>query len=727
MAQKFIGASLGASVLLGTAFLSSPVLAQDPEADTEMEIMIVTASRTEQTLMDVTRSVAVLDEDTIKEQISNDVAELLRDIPGVSVLEGATPGLRRISIRGEGQSRNTILIDGQEVSDHSTYGSLFMIDPVHVERIEVVKGPSSVLHGSKAIGGVVNIITKKAPDTPLELSVGGGYDSSTHGYNANASIAGFEGDWYYRIATTKSDHDDRETPDGKLEATAITNGSKYDNQSLSASVGYSSGNHEIRFTADRFEMNSNAYIDPATLSPPGFPGISKFILDLPQRDRTKFGLFYDGTDLTQSIRKVHFDLYAQRIDRTVDIEYLQAIPDFRRFPIGTATDLSNETIDKQQAIGVNGQIDMTLLEDHLTIAGFQFVKDSVDRNDRRNGTKTDVVFTPPTMRYMPLPFPPPRVINDDFDKEASVTTYSAFVQDEWDVTPDLAVTGGVRYFHMESELSKTNQPGYAPFDSSDDEVIGSLGVNYTGIDNVALRANVAQGYVYPTLLQNTLGSVFSPGEVIEANKDLEAEQSLNYEIGARFDNGTVVIETAAFHSFAEDYIDTVFCGTPSVSCNVGASSKYVNIDEATTYGVELTGSYTFAAWDLTPYLSATYMVREFDNAGVETNNTDIPAFTGQLGVRKLWGGHERMDLTTDLFTRAASDRENGEPSDRGYEKFSGFATLNLAASMVYQLDDDRDLRLNASVENILDKSYTEPLTSSKAAGRTFRISTQLTF
>lgn len=731
MVQKFVGVSLRAGLLLSASFLAAPVMAQSLEGaadDVQLDTIVVTASRTEQTLMDVTRSVAIVEQDAIKEQSVNDVAELLRDIPGVSVLEGSTPGLRRISIRGEGQARNTILIDGQEVSDHSTYGSLFMIDPANIERVEVVKGPSSVLHGSKAIGGVVNIITKKGADKPLEISLGGGYDSSTGGYNSNASVAGSQGNWDYRISGTKSDHGDRKTPDGTLKSTAITNGSEFDNQSISANLGYTNENHSIRITADRTEMNSEAYVDPSTLSAPNQPGLSKFILDLPQRDRSKLGIFYDGTDLTETIKKVHLDAYVQQIDRIIDIEFLRATPNRATFPRGTVIDTKNKTKDEQLAIGVNGQIDMALVENHLTIFGVQFVKDSVERNDKRNGTNTNVIFTPPTMNYTPLPFPPATVINDDFDKEASITTFSAFLQDEWDVTNDLSITGGVRYFHIESELSKTNQPGYAPFSKSDDAFIGSIGVNYTGFDNLALRANIAQGYVYPTLLQNMLGSVFSPGEVIEANKDLKAEKSINYEIGARFDNGIAMLDAAAFYSVAEDYIDSVSCTTAGVTCSqASASSKYVNIDEATTYGLEVSGSYVLENWALTPYFSTTFMMRDFKKAGTESNNTDIPAFTGRFGVRKLWDVHEDVDFMTDLYVRAASKREDGEPSSRDYKKYEAFATLNFATSMNYKFGDDRSLRFNAAVENIFDKSYTEPLTSSRAAGRTFKISSQLTF
>src|SRR5690606_19339485 len=107
-----------------------------------------------------------------------DVAGLFRDIPGVVLTDADTCGMQRISIRGESSRRVTIRIDGQTVTDHTDYGTPLLIDPALIERVEVVRGPASVINGSNAIGGVVNIITRRGSDRPLEAYAGGGYYSA---------------------------------------------------------------------------------------------------------------------------------------------------------------------------------------------------------------------------------------------------------------------------------------------------------------------------------------------------------------------------------------------------------------------------------------------------------------------------------------------------------------------------------------------------------------------
>ena len=81
---------------------------------------------------------------------------------GVRINNDGGQGIKRAKIRGEDAFRSLVMIDGQKISEQkSMSGSPILIDPAMVERIEVIKGPASVLYGSDAIGGAINIITKK--------------------------------------------------------------------------------------------------------------------------------------------------------------------------------------------------------------------------------------------------------------------------------------------------------------------------------------------------------------------------------------------------------------------------------------------------------------------------------------------------------------------------------------------------------------------------------------
>lgn len=154
-AQKLcmLASALSAAILsMGTA----------QAADVTTEDVKVTASRVEKELMDVNMSVSVVTAEEIARSEARTIGELLKDIPGVRINNDGGQGIKRVGIRGENAFHTLVMIDGQKIAEHkSMSGSPMLIDPSMVERIEVIKGPASVLYGSDAIGGAINIITKK--------------------------------------------------------------------------------------------------------------------------------------------------------------------------------------------------------------------------------------------------------------------------------------------------------------------------------------------------------------------------------------------------------------------------------------------------------------------------------------------------------------------------------------------------------------------------------------
>jgi vitamin B12 transporter len=192
--------SLLKKILLSTApvwAIAQPVLAAEQAPE-----IVVTATRTEIATSQVGSSISVLTAEEIEERQYAFTVDALRSMPGITVSQnGPFGGQALVSIRGAAPEQTLVLIDGVIANDPSNAGASFNfanLDPNDIERIEVLRGPQSTLYGSQAIGGVVNIITKRA-DAPFAYSAfaeAGSYNTLRSG----GTISGREGQTDYRLS-----------------------------------------------------------------------------------------------------------------------------------------------------------------------------------------------------------------------------------------------------------------------------------------------------------------------------------------------------------------------------------------------------------------------------------------------------------------------------------------------------------------------------------------------
>ena len=141
------------------------------EPQLELDKVVVTAAGFEQELVDAPASISVITREDIEKRYYSDVTDALRNIPGVTITGGGSgDGGTDISMRGLPSSYTLLLVDGkrQDSRESRPNGSAgfeqdWLPPMAAVERIEVVRGPMSTLYGSDAIGGVINIITRKVP------------------------------------------------------------------------------------------------------------------------------------------------------------------------------------------------------------------------------------------------------------------------------------------------------------------------------------------------------------------------------------------------------------------------------------------------------------------------------------------------------------------------------------------------------------------------------------
>src|SRR2546426_7210050 len=185
-------------MVLLTMLLVAPraAYAQEPK---KLDPVIVTATKTETPAEQLGASVSVVTEDDFKTYHYETVEDALRTVPGVEIRRSGSLGkTTSVSIRGANANQVQVLVDGVRVkSPTSGQADLSDMSPDLIERIEVIRGPQSTLYGADAIGGVINIITKKGKG-PLSGSVqqeAGKYDT----YESRASFGGSVGIIDYAI------------------------------------------------------------------------------------------------------------------------------------------------------------------------------------------------------------------------------------------------------------------------------------------------------------------------------------------------------------------------------------------------------------------------------------------------------------------------------------------------------------------------------------------------
>jgi len=174
-----------------------PVQAQSPS---KLDQVVVTATRSAQKLSDVLADVTVLTRTDIERQAIGSVADLLRTQAGFELIRNGGPGANTsLFVRGADTRHTAVLIDGLRVDSQASSGVSWNAIPLaQIERIEIVRGAASAIYGSDAIGGVVQIFTRKGDGKPLvELGAGGGNRGLA---KLDASISGANGLLDYALA-----------------------------------------------------------------------------------------------------------------------------------------------------------------------------------------------------------------------------------------------------------------------------------------------------------------------------------------------------------------------------------------------------------------------------------------------------------------------------------------------------------------------------------------------
>ena len=159
--------------------------------------IVVTATRTAETTDQTLASVTVITREDIERQQANTLADVLRGVPGITLSNNGGVGkITSVFIRGAESDHTLVLIDGVKVSSATSSTFPFQdIPPEQIERIEIVRGPRSSLYGSEAIGGVIQIFTRKGSG-PAALTASAGIGSHNSRRGAGGISGSTERAWY---------------------------------------------------------------------------------------------------------------------------------------------------------------------------------------------------------------------------------------------------------------------------------------------------------------------------------------------------------------------------------------------------------------------------------------------------------------------------------------------------------------------------------------------------
>jgi vitamin B12 transporter len=677
------------------------------------EEIVVTASSTPQTSLELSKSVSVVDAAEIQQRDAFDLASALDLIAGLRVQQQGGPGaLSEIQIRGLRPEDTAVLVDGFRLRDASATqadASALIEDflTTDASQIEVLRGSGSSLYGTNAIGGVVNVITDEGGGRTrgnVLLEAG-----SLGLFRGHAQMAGGWRDDTIPFSLGVSQ---------LYVANGVGGDLPYRNTSAQGSIGFhlSPTTHLfVRFYgADAFGKLASS---PDVLGNPSGFGVIPAIANV---------TFLPAPDNPDSTRAARFFTGAIRLTGqpssvlSYSVSY-QAVADSRRYgdgpagygyqPAGSTRSLYDGRIQT-----VNAHADYRLGSHHLFTAGYEF--------ENENYANDNIEFFDPAA-----------------NSATNVTqrSHTVYAQDQIRLFDDrLQISGGFR-----AQFFALDTPEFLPMAAAPYQGIAFAAPTpaYTGDGSIAwffrrtgtqsgtkLRAHVGRGYRAPSLYER-FGTGFDPifGYSVYGDPLLKPEHMLSADAGIdqTFAQGRAKVSAAYFYTWLENVItfDTTGLINPATD-PFGRYIGYINTRGGISRGAELAASF-IPARALTIAAAYTY-VNAIERAPIvgDTLQTFIVP-RNQLSILATGRISSRILLTAETLLSSDYLAPIYGSTITQVFRFDGYHRVNVGASYRIPLSDFRALRFFARTENLLNQDYFE--SGFPTPGRTGKAGMQFEF
>jgi len=675
-----------------------------PEGRVFEDQITVTAGRQEQLSSDVVAPVTVITSDDMEMFQPEKMVDMFKMIPGVEV-QGEGPFRGIPVIRGLSSNRVLILVDGQRLNNGRESTSFAGIQPAlvnigEIERVEVLRGPAAVQYGSDAIGGVVNIITRRPDLTGDEFKIHGAasyeYGTVADSQNGQVRVSGTGNKIGFDLGGVIEDVNDYKAADGAHEDPKYADYTLPDDTVPNSQMKQTAFDGSFRvLTGDQgvFKVNAEV-VRTKDVGFPGFdPATSGIDISFPKFDRNKLGASWESgkmgflDDLTLSA-------WYQAVDK-------ESIRNFG-FPGFFQNSYTRSEVD---SIGFNALAITTVGINHLTY-GLDYYQD-----DLHDTAVTESTFSPPSDEV---------VVPDSTQQVLGL-----YIIDGISASDRLTFNVGLRgdYYNFDAK----DDPRYQgeSFDVNDSALSGNLGVIYSLTDHVNLTGLIARGYRTPNTQERTFFGLATTGDTwIVQNPDLNPETSWNYEAGfkVRYDRASGGLNV--FYNDLSDFIGFRFVDPEDPDYSTTCAevppgflcSEFDNIDAATIWGVELDMEVIFARWWS---VFGTFAYLEGDNKTTDEPLSSIPPWKVTAGIR-----YQRSRWWAEADVRYVGEQTRLPTDDPRFETGTDpFTVVALRGGY----DFDFGLGILMSLGNVFDELYNEPYNNRPEPGRSLRTTVRYRF
>lgn len=660
-----------------TVFVMGGVTAQAEELPVySFDEVVVTATRTENDVKKVPASTQVITQEDIKRGGATSVRNALSMYANIFQKSKVRGGGHDIIIRGMETKHSLVMVNGRRISneaDANGLGNAMSLDRINindVEKIEIVRGPSSALYGSEAMGGVLNIITKPSKEQTLLTGLEHTSEDTSHWWHADTGRIGN----FSMTLDARFNKINRSMPDTATESDPYGTAQTYN-----ASLNYYVNDHSyVNAYMDYYSQHLKTDMGTPTMKPitlttsSGKMSLSgQAMLEGTGSKAFKqknYGISWNGkTDKNDWQIQAYMSKF--NWSNTSNTKVLGSIP-----PAGMEG-MFNYLLQKKNTYDFNhdehnmwaieGRDSLRVNDHHRVTFGAEYVKDKVAGTGLgSNGDGVHSITENGTTKL---------------SSEKTLSSYAAYLQDEieygkWFIVP------AIRYDHHSAYGSHTSP---------------KIGVTYNATDHFRIKANYGDGFKAPSVSQlyYDLDMEMGRGNWVHltGNPNLKPEKSKSWDLGVEAEFGKGYGSLTYFDNDVDNLIASIPKGKDSNGHNL---HRYENVNKARIKGLENTLGYRF---NDTLEFKVTSTLLDAKNTSTGKDLTQR-ARLSQI-YQLIYDDHKDTGWSAVLWNQLDYKFVTGKAWESGESVKKSYSLTNFSLTRKV----NKDTRFYGSVQNIFDK------------------------